>query len=297
MIRPAPSESANTCRLCGSGTILLGAKRGWLTQRLFHLHRCPACQFAFVADPWTEYATIYSEDYYRGRGADPYVDYIYELNNPESSIRAYEWGGVLASVQSLVGIEPHTRWLDFGCGNAGLLRYCKKHVEAQLFGFEEGWIASAVSQLGIPLLSQADLSSNAASFDIITAIEVFEHICDPVETVATLRKLLKPGGLLFFTTGNPQPYRDDFLKWEYVYPEIHVSFFEPATMNRLLTDAGFQTEFRGYLAGHSNIIRYKVLKRLGLKRQAFWEQVLPWPIISRAIDRRLKISSYPVAWA
>src|SRR5205807_5904861 len=109
--------------------------------------------------------------------------------------------------------------------------------------------------------------------------------------------LLRPGGLLFFTTGNAEPFRDNFVDWEYVYPEIHISFFEPGAMNCLLTKSGLRTEFRGYLPGYSDIIRYKVLKQLGIRKQAVWEKALPWPIISRAIDRRLKITCHPIAWA
>src|SRR5437588_2225677 len=112
----AKVECAIKCRICGSPTKLSGAKRGRLTPRMFHLRRCMTCQFAFVADPWTDYESIYSQDYYDGRGADPYIDYIYEMRNPETSIRVYEWRGILETVQSLTEVAPHTRWLDFGCG-------------------------------------------------------------------------------------------------------------------------------------------------------------------------------------
>jgi len=284
------------CKLCGSVTEPLGTKCGRLTGRPFHLHRCPECFFCFVANPWTDYASIYNEDYYHGRGADPWVDYTYEIEHPKRSIHVYEWQGVLDNIHALTGVGSKTRWLDFGCGNGGLVRYCKRHVGAQMFGFEEGWIRSAISHLDIPLLSQADLSSCAASFDIITAIEVFEHIEDPVGTLALLRKLLKPGGLLFLTTGNPQPQLGRFLDWEYVYPEVHISYYAPQTMDRLLKAAGFRTEFRGYLPGFTGVIRYKVLKRLRMKKQALWEKGLPWPLICRMIDQRMEITRQPIAW-
>src|SRR5438874_12077339 len=78
MAKPIELESTIKCRLCGSGTILLGARRGLLTQKLFDLHRCFTCQFALVAVPWTRYASIYSGHYLRGRGADPLVGYVAE---------------------------------------------------------------------------------------------------------------------------------------------------------------------------------------------------------------------------
>lgn len=282
------------CKLCGSPTILLGTKRGKITDRLFHLRRCLNCQFAFVADPWTDYQAIYSEDYYRGLGADPYVDFGFESEHPETTIRVYEWRGILTNIQKLTSIRPETRWLDFGCGQGGLLQYCSRRVKAQYFGFEEGWVQGEPS--GFTLLRTPDLLDGAGRFDIITAIEVFEHIENPLETLAWIRKLLKNGGVLFLTTGNPQPHWRRFLEWEYVYPEIHISYFEPATMQLLLTRAGFRPEFRRFLPGYSGILRYKILKRLGLREQRFWEKVLPWPLISRAVDLHLKLSYQPIAW-
>jgi hypothetical protein len=99
---------------------------------------------------------------------------------------------------------------------------------------------------------------------------------------------------LFYTTGNPAPHWNGFLEWEYVYPEIHVSYFSPVAMTRILMQSGFRTRAVGYLPGYSDIIRYKVLKRLGFKDRHAWEAVLPWSLISRAIDARLRISGYPV---
>jgi SAM-dependent methyltransferase len=276
--------------------VLLGVKKGRImSSRDFHLHRCLSCQFAFVSDPWTDYATIYSENYYRGLGADPYIDYIYESQHPGTTIRTYEWRGILANIRGLTNVGPATRWLDFGCGLGGLLTYCESHVEADYCGFEEGWLGTEASRLRFPVIRHSELLAQQDPFDIITAIEVFEHIENPLPVLALLRLLLKPGGLLFYTTGNPVPHWNRFLDWEYVYPEIHVSYFSPVAMDRVLTQSGFRTRAAGDLPGYSDIIRYKVLKRLGVKDRHAWEAILPWNTISRAIDARLRITGYPVA--
>src|ERR1051326_1528645 len=230
------------CKLCGSATVPLGVKRGRVSEHSFHLHRCPNCRFAFVADPWRDYQTIYSQDYYRGRGADPYVDFVFESEHPDTTIRVYEWRGILRNIQHLTSVTADTRWLDFGCGQGGLLQYCSRKVSGRYFGFEEGWFDGKTS--GFTLFRERGALDSAGPFDIITAIEVFEHIEDPLETLLWLRKLLKPGGLLFITTGNPTPHLHRFLEWEYVYPEIHISYFEPATLEQLLSRAGFLPERR-----------------------------------------------------
>jgi SAM-dependent methyltransferase len=283
------------CKLCGSLTVSVGSKRGKISTRQFHLVRCSQCQFAFVADPWTDYGAIYSEDYYRGLGVDPYVDYVFESDHPDTTIRTYEWSGILENIRELFPLGPQTRWLDFGCGQGGLLRYCSRHVQAHYFGFEQGWIPEGVVS-EFTIIRQPEALQKLDQFDVITAIEVFEHIADPIETIAFIRTLLKKGGVLFFTTGNPQPHWHRFLAWEYVYPEIHIGYYTPMAIDGLLTRAGFRTEFRKFLPGYAGILRYKVLKRLGVKEQQFWERLLPWRPITKAIDRHLRASHYPIAW-
>ena len=69
------------CRLCQSpGAQLAGSKLGTWSGRTFELYRCPTCRFIFVGDPWLDYERLYDEDYYAGRGADPLVDYAYEVD-------------------------------------------------------------------------------------------------------------------------------------------------------------------------------------------------------------------------
>src|SRR5437870_427690 len=90
------------CRVCGGDTQEAGSKPGVLTGHAFRLRHCPRCCFSFVADPWTDYAAVYGEHYYRGEGADPSVDYLFELESPDTTIREYEFRGILSIVQSLV---------------------------------------------------------------------------------------------------------------------------------------------------------------------------------------------------
>jgi SAM-dependent methyltransferase len=293
--RGGPEIDPIPCKLCGSTTVPLGVKKGQLTNRDFHLYRCLSCQFAFVSDPWTDYESIYSEDYYRGLGADPYIAYVYESQHPSTTIRNYEWEGILANIQALTDVGSDTRWLDFGCGQGGLLKYCESRVKAQYRGFEEGWLGPEASRLEFPIIRHSELLAQQDPFDIITAIEVFEHIESPMQIFGLLRRLLRPGGILFYTTGNAAPHWNRFLNWEYVYPEIHVSYFSPAAMDRGLTQSGFRTKVVRSLPGYSNIIRYKVLKRLGVKDRHAWEAALPWSLITKAIDAKMRITDYPVA--
>lgn len=285
------------CRLCSSDTEEVGRKRGVYSQQWYDIRHCQTCHFSFVANPWTEYEKIYSAEYYSGNGADPLVDYLFESEYPQETVRQYEWAGLFQIITYLTGLVQESQWLDFGCGNGGLVRYVSNHSSCHIVGFEDGWIRNKAMALKIPIIDSEQLDSRVHTFDIVTAIEVLEHVVEPLEVLKKIHRLLKPGGLFFYTTGNAQPLRNRIMSWKYLVPEIHVSFFEPETLAYALARAGFQPEFKGFLPGFTNIIRFKVLKNLHIRRPSILEQLLPWNVLARIVDFRFKITAHPIGWA
>lgn len=293
------------CRICAGRTRAAGVVHGSYSQRDYGLARCPACGYAFITDPWLDFAEIYDDNYYAGQGADPLVDYHFELDRPERTVRRYEWEGIATVVADLLGDraerpgdEQHApRWLDYGCGNGGLVRHLRTHRAANAYGFEEGAIASEVRAHNIPLLSAEQLAAEAASFDVVTAIEVLEHTLDPVAELRRIRGLLREGGLLFLTTGNARPHARRLDRWSYVVPEIHISFFEPRTLDLALAQAGFRSERRPLGPGLAQILKFKVLKNLRIRRRNVLTDLLPAGLVAGVADRRAKLSEQPVGWA
>lgn len=285
------------CKICGKETDAVGFKRGRFTHKQFELRSCRNCGFAFVANPRDDFANIYNEDYYRGRGPDPFVDYLFELEHPDRTIRRFEWEGIVRAVGSLTNLTRQTRWLDFGSGNGGLVRHCRQALGCEAYGWEEGWIAHRAAQHGIAILDRADMQREQNSFDVVTAIEVIEHAIEPIEVFRTARGLLKPGGLFFLTTGNAEPSADNLLKWRYIVPEIHVSFFEPRTLQYALEQTGFRVVYPGFCPGYQEIIQFKILKNLHVRCVAGWFNLVPWRTAAKFCDARLKITALPVGWA
>jgi len=285
------------CKICGHPATPAGSKMGKHRKQLFEFKECKNCRFTFIANPCTDYAEIYNEAYYRGQGPDPLIDYVFELDHPEKSVRIHEWRGILQVVQTLANVTSETKWLDFGCGNGGLVRHVKKEIGCPVIGFEEGWAADQARSAGIPVLRECELAEHDGTCSVVTAIEVIEHVEEPVEVLKRIRKLLKPGGLLFLTTGNAQPQRGKVVDWAYAVPEIHISYFEPETLAAAMQVAGFSPRNCGFVQGFESIIRYKILKNLGKRDAGGWERLLPWPLLSRLADRAHKVSAHPAGFA
>lgn len=279
------------CPICNQRTRPIGSRSGVLDASQYLFRRCEACRFSYVQNIREDYTTIYNEDYYRGNGADRLADYIGELNLGERSIRNYEWEGLLKIYRGLC--PGGGRWLDFGCGVGGLVRYATARG-VEIIGADDGWGSFYGKQLGVDVKSLKDLSAELGSFKFISAVEVLEHVAEPLATLRQIASLLAPGGILFVTTGNAEPFKNKILTWSYAsVPEVHISFFEPHTMEFCLQSVGMRAMPGSQLDGFTDIMKYKVLKNLGIKkRNPIWD-ALPWRWISRLVDYRYQISAMP----
>jgi 2-polyprenyl-6-hydroxyphenyl methylase/3-demethylubiquinone-9 3-methyltransferase len=105
------------------------------------------------------------------------------------------------------------RLLDVGCG-AGLASEALARRGHRVLGIDAAGEALAAARRhadggGLPLAyrdaTAEDLVAERARFDVVTALEVIEHVAEPAGFVATLARLLAPGGLLFVSTLNRTP--------------------------------------------------------------------------------------------
>ena len=104
-----------------------------------------------------------------------------------------------------------SRVLDVGCGG-GLLSEALTRAGARVTGIdlapgmiEVARLHAAESQLDIEYrgTEAEELARTAAeSFDIVTCMEMLEHVPAPAAMTATLARLLRPGGALFVSTLN-----------------------------------------------------------------------------------------------
>lgn len=116
-------------------------------------------------------------------------------------------------IDSLVSLKGK-RVLDVGCGG-GILSEAMYFKGADVMGIDLGEKALNVAKLHqlesgaqvvYQLLPVEQLAAeHPASFDVVTCMEMLEHVPDPASIVAACARLVKPGGSVFFSTINRNP--------------------------------------------------------------------------------------------
>jgi mycofactocin glycosyltransferase len=111
----------------------------------------------------------------------------------------------LAYVLALRFAQQHgcRSYLDFGSGvGSGGILFARHGLEATLADISASLLRFSAWRLGMRKLSAQYIDLKVSKlpnqgFDVITAMDVFEHLSDPVEAVENLWKALKPGGFLY----------------------------------------------------------------------------------------------------
>ena len=117
-------------------------------------------------------------------------------------------------IQGLCPLEGQ-RALDVGCGG-GILADAMARKGASVLGIDLATKALKVAQLHAleaqtPCVAYREIAAEAlaaespASFDVVTCMEMLEHVPDPASVVNACATLVKPGGWVFFSTLNRNP--------------------------------------------------------------------------------------------
>jgi 2-polyprenyl-6-hydroxyphenyl methylase/3-demethylubiquinone-9 3-methyltransferase len=129
-------------------------------------------------------------------------------------------------IDGLVNLQGK-RILDVGCGG-GILSESMAERGADVTGIDLGDKALKVAKLhqlesgskvDYRLISAEDLAKEQPlSFDVVTCMEMLEHVPDPEAIVSACAQLVKPGGSVFFSTinRNPKAYLFAVIGAEYV---------------------------------------------------------------------------------
>ena len=140
--------------------------------------------------------------------------------------------------------KPAMRWLDIGAG-FGQLVAALRHLlpaDAVIEGLEPSERKRLVaSRHGLRLHNGTLDEFAGGSYDVVSMCNVLSHLPDPGRSIAQIRALLRPGGHLVLLTGNLADCKYEDCFGSLNLPD-HLVFVGKKTLNRLLTEAGFEIE-------------------------------------------------------
>ncbi|HWC99891.1 MAG TPA: class I SAM-dependent methyltransferase [Candidatus Sulfopaludibacter sp.] len=225
-LRPVTPESVYTCPICDSAASwccaldfaisgndhFTGYRNFGDTGLLIHYFQCQDCAFLFAPSFWDFTDQDFARFIYNG-------DYL--LADPpfreERPLRD------AATLTILLAGRP-VRLLDYGSGDGTLVR----QMRAQ--GLND---AAAYDPIYDPTPPQG-------RFDVITCLEVIEHVNRQHELASTLRALLSPGGVVVISTQvQPPDFAELKERWWYIEPRNgHLAIHSERSLHRLFADHG-----------------------------------------------------------
>lgn len=179
---------------------------------------CTDCQFCFAPEiaAWDLKVfedKIYNADYVL-------VDPDYVESRPQSNAQ---------TLIQLFGMDgSKVRHLDFGGGSGLMSRVLN----------ESGWNSTTYD----PFVDRSVDPASLGRFDLITAFEVFEHVPDAVGLIHDLSRLLKPDGIVLFSTliSDGNIVETERLNWWYASPRNgHISLFSKKSLEVLAAKEAF----------------------------------------------------------
>jgi 2-polyprenyl-6-hydroxyphenyl methylase/3-demethylubiquinone-9 3-methyltransferase len=147
--------------------------------------------------------------------------------------------------------------LDVGCGG-GILAEALAQQGARVTGIDMAEMSLKVARLHLHESAleidyqlstvEAFAEDNAAQFDIVTCLEMLEHVPDPASVITSAARLLKPDGVLFLSTinRNPKAFALAILGAEYILRMLprgthdYKKFIKPSEMATQLRACGMR---------------------------------------------------------
>ncbi len=151
------------------------------------------------------------------------------------------------------------RVVDVGCGG-GILAESIAKKGANVTGIDLSEKALKVADLhslesGVPVryeyIAAEDLAAREpGQYDVVTCMEMLEHVPDPAAVVKACATLVKPGGHVFFSTlnRNPKSYLFAIIGAEYILRMLpkgthdYAKFIKPAELSQYCRNAGLEVQ-------------------------------------------------------
>jgi 2-polyprenyl-3-methyl-5-hydroxy-6-metoxy-1,4-benzoquinol methylase len=170
------------------------------------------------------------------RGYEKTTDVEYTQEDSSRSINAH------MNLRTIKKFVPRGRLLDVGCNTGYFLNAARLDFDAHGIEPSQWAVRYAVEHLKLNVRqgSLEDAGLDEGSFDVVTLIDVLEHMTDPLGAVRRVASLLKPKGLAYFVTPDIKSLTSRLLRgrWWGLRP-AHIHYYSHKTLAALLDKAGF----------------------------------------------------------
>lgn len=173
---------------------------------------------------------------------------------------------ILKQILELVKIG---KILDVGCGAGYFLDYAKR-LGWQIFGVEliEKNAKYAKEKFGLNVITGRleDLDFPDNFFDVITMLDLIEHLVNPTAALSKINRLLKKDGLLCIETPNAGSIYHLLLKkkWISFAEDSHIYFFNRKNLEKILSKTGFHLV--QIITPNVNFFSFEGLRRIRIYR-------------------------------
>jgi 2-polyprenyl-3-methyl-5-hydroxy-6-metoxy-1,4-benzoquinol methylase len=220
---------------CGACSSSVAADRIALRENGYDGYRCNDCGLIYVAprpDP-DAIANLYGHD-------SAHVSASELIAGSNSFGKALKARMTLRLVRSYM---PHGELLEIGAGGGAFMRQAARSFRVHAAEFNPAQVEHMKS-LGVDCRRGAFSEVfDGMKFDVIYHCDVLSHFTDPVGEFRAMRKMLNPGGVVVFETGNfgdVEP-RHHHLVERWQYPD-HLYFFSRHSLANLAAAAEFEIE-------------------------------------------------------
>lgn len=195
------------------------------------LDRCPQCNSLWTSDARRDQSLLI-EAY--ARAPDSYFDE--QLTDPRFAA-FYQWLENL-----LCDYTAGRTILDVGCGDGAFL----KSLSSEWFkwGLEPSRSGAEMAAARNVQINRGTLETcpEPRRVDVISAIDVLEHLVDPHAFIESCKQRLSTGGLVLIVTGDANSWtaRVSGPQWSYLRWCGHISVFSGSALRKLLRAHGFE---------------------------------------------------------
>lgn len=182
-------------------------------------------------------ALVYDEGYFGGDSFGGYPDYLRDRELIENNFaRRVRWLAPYARGHRLLDVGAAYGFLVQAAGREGF----------NATGLEpaRGCVEWGRQELGLSMIEGQveDVDIPPGSFDVVTLLDVLEHVVDPAAVLRRIRSWLGPEGLLVIETGDFHSLlaRVCGSHWYYYDPPQHLTYFCNESLKELLRQSGFE---------------------------------------------------------